>query len=238
MTLYLSPAWHPVLRTLVQVRVSLRWLFNTKEHSILLLPSKRKTCMASSKLSRGKSLVLVLDLNVCLCMCVHFMQPVDCQRSVLFGVAEEQFVGLYSAETSAGRDKSHLYPHVAGIWFWLCGLRTPFRGWDLLLRTLGILWHTFHFVFLTYVFWKSSILSFVLSPSVQPRLSDPLGRGIMDSFCTIKLGFQGWILSILLVRAVNQWGSKELVESLLAESVWHYEELGAGFSFLKWSALN
>lgn len=91
----------------------------------------------------------------------------------------------------------------------------------------------FHFAFLTRGFWESSLLSFVLSPSVQPGLSEPLGRDIMDSFSTIKLGFQGWILSILLVRAINQQGAKELMGSLLAESAWHYEELGVGVGFLK-----
>lgn len=129
-------------------------------------------------------------------------------------------------------------PCVIGIWFCLCGLHTPFLGCDLLLHILGILWYMFHFAFLTRAFWESSSLSFVLSPSVQPGLSEPLGRDIVDSFFTTELGFQGWILSILWVRAVNQWDAKELMGSLLVESVWHYEELGAGVGFLKWSALN
>lgn len=61
---------------------------------------------------------------------------------------------------------------------------------------------------------------------------------IMDSFHTIKLGFEGWILCILLVRAVNQRDVKELLGSFLVETICPEEELGAGVGFLKQSALN
>lgn len=163
------------------------------------------------------------------------MQPVDCQWSVLFGVAEEQFVGLYCAETSAGRDKSHLCGGhlILALWsvhsFLGLGPAATYPGYSVA-----------HVSFCFPYTCLLGDLHFILCAVSQcaARAVWALGSGTMDSFCTIKLGFQGWILSILLVRAVNQWGAKELVESWLAESVWHYEELGAGVGFLLWISSN
>jgi len=60
----------------------------------------------------------------------------------------------------------------------------------------------------------------------------------MDSFGTVKSGFEGWILCVLLVRTANQCDAKKLLRSLLVEAICHGEELNAGAGFLKQSALN
>lgn len=137
------------------------------------------------------------------CLCLTSLWACAWISCTLWTASETCFVGfwrvfwfVFCRDCYWKRQKRLVPPHMVGIWFWLCGLHTPFWEWDLLLYTLGILWYTFHFAFLTRAFWESSLLSFVLSPSVRPGMSEPLGRDIMDSFCTIKLRFRvGFCLS-------------------------------------------